>query len=134
MQRVVPGACRKSQMHDQDVRALCEIDEFGVRSHLIRAEDDRHIRNFHAIRKRRHVAMRDSLRRHGKSITVEDGRWFSFRYVDDPDIQANTAPRREPPVWYVAPLSSECGSKHRERAIFLVKKACEKCREIGRGV
>jgi hypothetical protein len=51
-------------------RAFREIDELRVGSHLIRAEDDRHIPDLNAVGKRRHIAMRDSLRRYSKSVTV----------------------------------------------------------------
>jgi hypothetical protein len=63
MQWMVLDACRKSQMHDQDIRAFREIDELGVGSHLIRAEDDRLILDLYTIGKRRHIAVRDSTPR-----------------------------------------------------------------------
>src|SRR5262245_20085232 len=53
MQRVEIRAGPDTQMHDQNIRALREIDELRVGSHLIRAEDERHIPDLHAVGKRR---------------------------------------------------------------------------------
>jgi hypothetical protein len=131
MQRVVLNACWKSQMHNQNIRAFREIDELRVGSHLIRAEDDRHTPDLNAVGKRRHIAMRDSLRRYSKSVTVKDRRWFCFRRVDDADIESNAASGRERSAWYVAPPSPECGPEHWKRAILLVKQPLEERREVG---
>src|SRR5262249_37749685 len=128
---MVLDACGKSQMHDQDVRAFCKIDESRVRSHLVRAEDNRHIPDAYAIGECRHVAMRDSPCRHGQSVTVKDGRWFGLRYIDDTDVESDGTSVGAWPVWNVTSLSSERGPEHWKSATPLVEQARKECGEIG---
>ena len=58
-------------MHDQDIRALGELDEPWVGSVLIGAKYDRHIPRLYTIRQSRHIAVRYSQRGHSQSLPVE---------------------------------------------------------------
>src|SRR6266571_2010957 len=65
-------------MHNQNVRAFRELNEFWIGSVLIGAEDDRYIPGLHAIRQSRHVSMRYSQRSHCCPLAMEHGAANSY--------------------------------------------------------
>src|SRR6516162_3763222 len=113
-------------MHDQDIRALRELDELWIGSVLIGAEDDGHIARLHPVRQS-WKRVRYSQRGHGHSIAVEHRRGLRLGHVDDADFERYASPQTD--------LGATHGrTQHLKRARFLVEKATEKRRKVWRHV
>ena len=121
MKRII--TCGSGEMHDQDIRALRELDEPWVGSGLIRAEYDRHIARLYTVRQSRNIAVRYAQRCHGDSFPVEHGRRFYFRNINNADLETNASTR-----------AAQRATEHLKGAIFLIEEATEERRKAWRHV
>ncbi len=61
---------RDSEMHNQNIRSFCELNELWVSAVLIGAKDDRYVSRLHAVRQGRHVSMRYSQCGHRRMLSL----------------------------------------------------------------
>ena len=114
--------CGNRKMHNQDIRSLCELNEFGVGTGLIGAEYYRDVPCSHPVRQSREIAVRYPQGGNSYSLPVEHCRCFGFRHINDTDIETNASAR------FVLG-ATQCGTEHLKRAVLLIEEATEEGRK-----
>src|SRR5512134_1146836 len=116
--------CGSGEMHDQDIRPACEVDELWVGPSLIGAEHNRRTAHLYAIRQRWDIAMGYAQRGHGDSLLIEHRRWFRFRHIHDTDLETNASPHAS------HRRTAQRGPEHLKGAMLCIEQATEEGRKI----